>query len=151
MKSRFKQKGSSLIEVTVAFFVMAIGLLGVLALQNQGTRSNQNAFYYSQSVLLAHDILERIRANPNAIDDYLITFEEGVSSATSCDNSEEGCSESNMATWDKYLWLEELDKLPGGDGAVEESGDFYIITTRFRDSRGDQDVPFITYELRVQL
>jgi type IV pilus assembly protein PilV len=61
-----KAQGFSLIEVLVAVLVLAIGLLGVAALQINATRANQSAELRSQASMLAYFMLDAMRANREA-------------------------------------------------------------------------------------
>jgi len=55
------QRGFSLIEVLVAMLVLAIGLLGLAALQTQGVRFNHDAYVRTSATNLAADILDAMR------------------------------------------------------------------------------------------
>jgi Tfp pilus assembly protein PilV len=55
------QLGSSLLETMVSLFVLAIGLLGTLAMQTKSIQHNQNSYSYSQAIVMATDINERLR------------------------------------------------------------------------------------------
>ncbi|MEY4588097.1 MAG: hypothetical protein RL497_173 [Pseudomonadota bacterium] len=55
------QNGSSLLETMVSLFVLAIGLLGTLAMQNKSIQHNQNSFSYSQAIVLANDLSEQLK------------------------------------------------------------------------------------------
>lgn len=57
-----RQRGFNLLEVMVAMFVLAFGLLGLAALQVQTLRSNYSAMLRTQATFLAIDVTERIRA-----------------------------------------------------------------------------------------
>ena len=52
-----------MIEVLVAILVIAIGLLGIAALQARATSSEFESYQRSQAVSLAFDMAERIRTN----------------------------------------------------------------------------------------
>jgi len=58
-----KQAGFSMIEVLVAVLVLAIGLLGVAALQTNALKNNQSAFQRSQASMLAYYMMDAMRAN----------------------------------------------------------------------------------------
>jgi type IV pilus assembly protein PilV len=58
-----RQTGFSLIEVLVAMLVLAIGLLGLAALQTQGMRFNHDAYVRTSATSLAYDIVEKMRIN----------------------------------------------------------------------------------------
>ena len=62
--------GFTLLEVLIALVVLSIGLLGIAALQGVGLRSSQGAYLTSQASLLAYDIADRIRANPQSVAAY---------------------------------------------------------------------------------
>ncbi len=55
------QSGFSLVEVLVAMLVLAIGLLGLAALQTQGVRFNQDAYVRTSATNLAASILDAMR------------------------------------------------------------------------------------------
>lgn len=61
-------RGITLVEVLVAITVLAIGFLGIVALQVQGVRQNVDSYARSQAVTLANDYVERIYANKPAAD-----------------------------------------------------------------------------------
>lgn len=60
-----RQRGATLIEVLIAVLVLAIGLLGVAALQTSALRGNQSAFERSQAVIHTYSMLDAMRANAN--------------------------------------------------------------------------------------
>jgi len=57
------QHGFSLIEVLVAMLILAIGLLGLAALQTQGVRFNHDAHVRTAATVLAYDIVDKMRLN----------------------------------------------------------------------------------------
>ncbi|MFW6092456.1 MAG: type IV pilus modification protein PilV [Pseudomonadota bacterium] len=59
-----RSHGFSLIELLVAVLVMGIGVLGVTALQLVSMQNNRAALMRADAVQLAHDMMDRIRANP---------------------------------------------------------------------------------------
>lgn len=63
MRAALLQRGASLIEVLVAVLVMAIGLLGIAAMQTAALRNNQSALERSQAVIQSYAILDAMRAN----------------------------------------------------------------------------------------
>jgi type IV pilus assembly protein PilV len=61
--SKKQQSGLGMIEVLVTLFILSVGLLGVAYLQLVGSFSNAEALSRSQSVLVAQQLTERLRAN----------------------------------------------------------------------------------------
>ena len=55
--------GFTLIEVLIAMLVLAIGLLGLAALQTYTLRSNLAAYNHGQATQLLYDMSDRMRAN----------------------------------------------------------------------------------------
>ncbi|WP_040570668.1 type IV pilus modification protein PilV [Methyloversatilis thermotolerans] len=60
---RTPELGVSLIEVMIAIFVLAVGLLGVAGLQMASLRANQSSYERSAAVLAAYTMLDRLRAD----------------------------------------------------------------------------------------
>lgn len=57
------QQGVSLLEVLITVVVLSIGLLGLAALQANATKFNHSAHLRSQATNMAHEMMERMRAN----------------------------------------------------------------------------------------
>jgi type IV pilus assembly protein PilV len=55
--------GFTLIEVLIAMLLLAIGLLGLAALQTSTLRSNLAAYNHGQSIQLLYDMADKMRAN----------------------------------------------------------------------------------------
>lgn len=56
--------GTSLIEVMVSLVILAIGILGFLAMQIQSLETVSDAHFRGQATGIAQDVIERIKANP---------------------------------------------------------------------------------------
>lgn len=65
LRRRTGMHGVSLIEVLIAVLVMAIGLLGIAAMQTIALRNSQGSLERSQAVISAYAALEAMRANRN--------------------------------------------------------------------------------------
>lgn len=65
-----KETGIALIEVLVAVLVLAIGLLGMAAMQVQSSQMTNGAEQRTQAILLTADMMDRIRANRVSSADY---------------------------------------------------------------------------------
>lgn len=112
----YKVKGFSLVELLVALVVASIGLLGVATLSLQATRYNLDAKLRHQATMLASDMADRIRANPeNALTNYL------TASVTAQDNScdSAACTEAERAEQDIFEWNAMIaNELPNGAGGI---------------------------------
>ena len=67
---RTAQQGLSLIEVLVAILVLSVGLLGAAATQLNALKYTDSSLMSSQASFIAYDMMDRIRANPDAVANY---------------------------------------------------------------------------------
>lgn len=135
------QQGTSLIETVVALFVLAIGMLGVLSMQVKSMQFNQSAYYYSQAVYLANEILENMRSNPGAANTYLIDLDETSPPAlVNCSAAGVTCTETQLRDFNLSEWRTNVQNtLISGKASVARIGDYYAITVQFDDSRSAVD------------
>jgi len=102
------QSGVGMIEVLVTLLIVSVGFLNMAALQTAAKKSNFDSVQRTTAVMLAHDIVERMRANPVVLDNYL-TAGNGVGGGTlavpaqDCTNAA-GCTPNQLAAWDLYQW-----------------------------------------------
>jgi type IV pilus assembly protein PilV len=115
--------GFTLIEILVAVFVMAVGLLGLAALQVAGLRNNQTAYLRTQATHLAHVMSDRMRANLLGV--QLGSYNNQAATTDDCDDATDDvgagkvCTINEMAGYDLKTWTDELaQQLPGGEGTV---------------------------------
>jgi type IV pilus assembly protein PilV len=71
MMSLQAQRGVGLIEVMVAALILAVAVLGFIALQYRSLDAANEAYYRTQAMNVARDLAERIRANQFAQETYL--------------------------------------------------------------------------------
>ena len=109
-----------MLEVLVALLVLSVGLLGLATLQGLGLKFNTQSYQRTQAVMLAYDMIDRIRANPvGRIGTYYDTVTAGYmpSSPPNCDTG--GCDPNQMATYDIYRWKTIIARqLANGTGAI---------------------------------
>ncbi len=116
-----RERGTGLIEVMVTVFVVAIGLLGMAALQTQSKRSNLEAIQRTTATMLVHEVIERMRANAGALGTYLT---EGASIGGQSISAEptpkclgtQLCTPTEIAQHDVWEWEQAID------GASEKAG-----------------------------
>jgi type IV pilus assembly protein PilV len=135
-----KQQGSSLLEVMVALLVLAVGLLGVLAMQVRSNQYGQSSYYYAQAVFLANDIADAMRTTPGISNGYGILFNDPIPSAKTCDSVSISCSAGELRDWNLNKWLTNVARfLPDGKASIETIGDNTVITVRFNDAKAQFD------------
>lgn len=145
MKLTKKHSGFTLVEILVTVLILSIGLLGLAGLQVRSMKGNHNAYLRTQATILAYDIIDRMRANPNAVKDgngnvlpggqyeakgaYTVTtssspYTVSTPSATASCKTTAGCTVAEMASNDINEWRVNLATvLPGGVGVVCQDGD----------------------------
>ncbi len=128
--------GFSLLEVLIAVFVLAIGLLGLINLQMTSIKNNQSALFRTSAIILSYDLIDRIRLNRTA--DYTLTMATTPSGATRKD--------TDLIAWTAAL----ADTLPAGDGSVSLSGDIVTVVVQWDDSRGTQGSNLQTFSVSSQ-
>lgn len=120
-----QQKGLSLIEVLISVFILAVGLLGLAAMQLQSLKYTQGSQWRSQANFLAYDIVERIRANRVSVGDYVIAMSSATPSAP--------LASAPIAQKDLFAWLGQLETtIPGGDGSVAWDSSTRTLTVVIR-------------------
>ena len=105
------QAGIGMIEVLVTLFIVSVGFLNMAALQTTAKRSNFDAVQRTTAVMLAHDIVERMRANPGVLDAYLTSgVGNGTQSAPARDcGAGVSCTQLQLAAFDLYAWEQIID------------------------------------------
>lgn len=118
------QRGFTLIEVMIVFFVLSVGLLGMAALQMKSMQYNQASYIRSQATVAAYDLLDRMRVNPTAAaaNAYNINFGDALPTGTSI-------AETDLKAWGTFLAI----TLPDGQGNVFCAGGQCTIEIRWKD------------------
>jgi type IV pilus assembly protein PilV len=119
--TRPRQQGFTLLEVLVTLVIFAFGMLGVAGLQMVSLTNMDVAQNRSVAVLKASEMVERVRANPNAhyvtvapTDNHCRTAHYANRNA-----APSNCSADQLAADDLMDWSQELAaRLPSGNGVV---------------------------------
>lgn len=141
MKSRMKStssprnvRGMSLIEVLVAVLVLAVGMLGVAAMQALALRGGQGSLESSQAVMAANSIIEAMRANRANAASYVYN---GIAACGTVPGAG-----SSLAGNDLNNWVTRLKATIGtgvGDtttcGSISAVGGVYTVTVQWDDRR----------------
>lgn len=90
-----------MIELLVAVLVMGIGVLGITGLQMVSLQNNRGALLRAEAVLLAYDMMDRVRANPGQNYGGL-ALGAAPPAPTNC--AAGACSEAQMVAFDQASW-----------------------------------------------
>jgi type IV pilus assembly protein PilV len=108
-----RQTGVGMIEVLVALLIISVGFLNIAALQTTAKKSNFDSLQRTSAVILAKDIVEKMRANPVELNSYL-TDGDGVGGGTlsepgtACTTAAR-CTTGQLAAYDMWLWEQAMD------------------------------------------
>ncbi len=101
--SKYTQEGMGLMEILVALFLLAVGVLGFSALQIRAINASQEATERSAAMNLARDLAERIRVNKTALSNYKDAInkkEKDMSCIGTAINYLPNCNAGKMAKYD---------------------------------------------------
>ena len=138
-----------MLELLVAMLVAGVGVLGVTGLGALSLQHGRSATTHANAVLLAYDLMERIRANPAGLAAGAYAGGDGAPASPDCVAGP--CAPQQMAAFDLSAWRCALglgeanagcNALMNGQGAVAVNGDAAAITIRWRMQDADQAVAF---------
>jgi len=120
------QSGTTLIEVLITVVLVSIGLLGLAGLQLTTVQNSNSSSERFEATTLAHDILERLRANrqPALAGQYNLALGEAPAGA-------------NLVGEDLDEWRDALAVLPNGDGSIDVTAGEVTIEVQWTDASDD--------------
>lgn len=139
------ERGFSLVEVLVALLVLAVGMLGLAALQNMGLRLGHQSYERTQATLLIYEMIDRMRANPAGVTngDYSIPSLTNTAPTAATDCGSGACTPTQMAKYDMNQWISTITgasgaqntPLTGGEGAIVKAAatSRYDISIRWQE------------------
>ncbi|SMF43206.1 type IV pilus assembly protein PilV [Alteromonadaceae bacterium Bs31] len=140
-----RQQGTAMMETVVSLFVLAIGLMGTLAMQANSVNSNQRANFATEANILASDMVDRILAY-TSVDMKETGFHyAGVDTSnapTSAVDCSGGCAKNldaagDQRKYDEWEWAQQVNqRLPGGVGTVRVVDTYYVV--RLTWEQGDE-------------
>lgn len=135
-----RQVGVSLIEVLVTLVILAVGLLGVMALQARLQQSEMETYQRSQALLLLDDLAARMTANRTAAASYVTGTSSPLGAGMTCPTSSTTQQQRDAAAWCAALQGTRESTsgvlaggLIGGRGCVEALGNNqYLLTVAWQ-------------------
>ena len=101
MKSMTSQAGVGMVEVLVALLILAIGVLGFVALQYRAVEATAESANRVQAINFARDLAERIRVNRYAYPTYRTQISTAANQADSAQNcATRFCTTAQFADYD---------------------------------------------------
>lgn len=127
--------GFSLLELLVSVVILAIGLLGMAALQSNSMRFNHDAHLRAVAISQVNTMIDRMRANNQGIEDGNYNSLSGIPNpAPTCAGS--SCTPAEVAQLDIFNWnTANAAVLPAGQGSITAAGSLHTITIRWDNSR----------------
>ena len=149
-----------MMELLVSVLIIAIGVLGVFALQSTSLRANNGAYLRTQASYVASDIISRMMANPDGVDasGYVAIDSTSPPSDPSCITT--GCTATQLADQDAREWSQYFsnvlgvtnfrETLPGGSGSVNATGNLYVVTINWTENtESGPEVQTLTVQTRL--
>jgi len=123
-------RGFNLIEILVTMLIIAVGLLGIVALQFKGLQYNHDAYSRSQINFLAYDIADRIRLNRDNAVDYVSNYTLTATAPTGCDETMGADKDNDLACW-RLMVYNALP--PGSEANITQASGIYEIELSWTD------------------
>ncbi|MCS5563413.1 type IV pilus modification protein PilV [Marinobacter sp.] len=124
-----QQAGIGLIEILVAVLVLGIGILGVASTQVVSMQMNSQSQNRSQAVMLAEDLLDRIRANPTNPGAYALAQGDAQGADNGACDTSFVAGNGNVTADDLQSWENNLAcLLPDAERTVAVNGDVVTVT-----------------------
>ena len=127
--------GFTLLEFLITLLIVSFGVLGIAGIIANSMKNNQSSYSRSQAVVLAGDIIDRMRANRLSADGGPASpFTSPYNVAIGASPSGGGIPQSDLTDWRTALAAD----LPSGTGAVAVDPNTKKVTVvvQWDDSRG---------------
>lgn len=131
-----RQRGATLVEVLITLLVIAIGLLGVAALQVRLQTADIESYQRAHAMVLLEDIANRIESNRGDAASYVTGAASPTGVGATCATAAATRAELDLSEWCKALQgaselvgTSKRGAMLGGRGCVEGAGaNTYRIT-----------------------
>jgi len=131
-----KYRGDTMIEVLVTVLILAVGVLGVAAMQVTTLKNPNSSYSTGIAAIVTDDFVERMRANGAAALAGTYIHNAAPTGLTNCVANV--CNSTQMADYDMETWWASLaTALPLATGQVTQVGgtNTFIVTVRWDDDR----------------
>ena len=121
MKHTRQQSGVTLIEAVITILIVAIGMLGMAALQSASLRLAYNSYERTQANFLVSDLIDRIKMNPENFVELpaAVTVSQGSPDCLGGD----ACTPQQLVTFEQASWLNSAQGLlPNVTATLNEDG-----------------------------
>jgi type IV pilus assembly protein PilV len=134
IQSSKSSTGFTLIEVLIALLILAIGVLGIAALQFKALKYSYDSNVRNQISFLASDIADRMRINRTNISAYPANYTVDIDSPSAACNNATGANVAN----DLLCWYNAIDAaMPHGSTAnITVVGSLYTVAMGWTDREG---------------
>jgi type IV pilus assembly protein PilV len=135
------QRGFTLLEVLVALLVLSIGLLGLAGLQTMSLKFNTQSYQRTQATLLIDSMVDRMRANPDAVNSGVynnVPLGKVAADYSFTGTCPQKCSNADdLANYDIHQWLAAIatpGMLTDGKGSISFDGTRHTVTVTWWES-----------------
>jgi type IV pilus assembly protein PilV len=112
MNSKYKSQGFSMMEILITLIIIAVGLLGLAALETRSQQAEFESYQRSQALILLDDMVNRLNTNRDAAGCYQTTAATtggtyvgaGTTAITACTAYGGGALTRAMADEDLSQW-----------------------------------------------
>jgi len=125
------QRGVSLIEILITLLVLAVGLLGLAALQGFSLQAGQTSYYRTQATNIGYEVADFARANRSVASNAFL--EALVDELLDARRLPGGSATIDLDTATEELtvtvtWLDDREAESQGDAAGEGNASFEFTT-----------------------
>ncbi len=132
-----QQRGAGLIEVLISLVIIAIGLLGLAALQGKAQKAEMESYQRSQALILLQDMTSRLRANRDSRNSYLTPADTCAATCTpdpaSPTATRDLCEWANaLAGEHEQLASQSVGAVLSGCGCITGAGSSFEVTVAWQ-------------------